>query len=121
MKFCLAPQCSNRVPSGAGAYCADHGRTQQQARRGSAVERGYTWRWTCEAQQFLREFPLCGMRPGGQAPVMSQCQIQQWVTPATLVDHVIPHRGDQTLFWDRERNWQALCRECHDAKTRAGR
>lgn len=35
---------------------------------------------------------------------------------ATVVDHIIPHRGDQKLFWDRS-NWQALCKSCHDSKT----
>jgi 5-methylcytosine-specific restriction protein A len=35
---------------------------------------------------------------------------------ATVVDHIIPHRGDEKLFWDRD-NWQALCKSCHDHKT----
>lgn len=35
---------------------------------------------------------------------------------ATVVDHIIPHRGDQKLFWD-QRNWQSLCKQCHDRKT----
>ncbi|WP_456297628.1 HNH endonuclease signature motif containing protein [Kineothrix alysoides] len=35
---------------------------------------------------------------------------------ATVVDHVIPHRGDPILFWDK-RNWQPLCKTCHDKKT----
>jgi 5-methylcytosine-specific restriction protein A len=51
---------------------------------------------------------------------MSRCHDEQRVTPTQVVDHVAPHRGDEMLFWDRERNWQALCRACHDAKTRAG-
>ena len=29
----------------------------------------------------------------------------------------IPHRGDEKLFWDRS-NWRALCKRCHDQKTR---
>ena len=33
--------------------------------------------------------------------------------PATLVDHIIPHKGDQALFWDW-RNWQSLCTPCHN-------
>ena len=41
------------------------------------------------------------------------------LTPATVVDHVIPHRGDQKLFWDED-NWQALCKSCHDRKTGHG-
>jgi len=35
---------------------------------------------------------------------------------ATVVDHVIPHRGDAALMWDKS-NWQALCKHCHDCKT----
>ena len=35
---------------------------------------------------------------------------------ATVVDHIIPHRGDDALFWDQS-NWQALCKKCHDKKT----
>jgi hypothetical protein len=35
------------------------------------------------------------------------------ITPATVVDHIIPHRGDQELFWDRS-NWQPLCAPHHD-------
>nr|DAE96978.1 MAG TPA: HNH endonuclease [Caudoviricetes sp.] len=38
------------------------------------------------------------------------------IVPATEVDHIIPHRGDQKLFWDMS-NWQALCHNCHSAKT----
>lgn len=37
---------------------------------------------------------------------------------ATVVDHVIPHRGDQALFWDTS-NWQPLCRRCHDGRKQA--
>ena len=38
--------------------------------------------------------------------------------PATDVDHIVPHRGDMSLFWDVN-NWQALCHECHARKTYA--
>lgn len=30
-----------------------------------------------------------------------------------VVDHIIPHKGDQKLFWDRK-NWQVLCPDHHD-------
>lgn len=30
-----------------------------------------------------------------------------------MVDHIIPHKGDMTLFWDPD-NWQSLCFWCHD-------
>jgi 5-methylcytosine-specific restriction protein A len=35
-----------------------------------------------------------------------------------VVDHIVPHRGDLTVFWDRSR-WQALCASCHGRKTAA--
>ena len=38
------------------------------------------------------------------------------MTASTTVDHIIPHKGDRKLFWDKT-NWQALCKPCHDAKT----
>ena len=41
------------------------------------------------------------------------------VVPAIVVDHIIPHRGNQRLFWDMK-NWQPLCKDCHDRKTGSG-
>jgi len=35
---------------------------------------------------------------------------------ATVVDHIVPHKGDAVLFW-KQSNWQALCRDCHNRKT----
>jgi len=35
---------------------------------------------------------------------------------AEVVDHIIPHRGDMKLFWDRN-NWQGLTKADHDCKT----
>ena len=37
-------------------------------------------------------------------------------TRATVVDHVIPFRGDWELFVN-PRNHQSLCKSCHDRKT----
>lgn len=36
--------------------------------------------------------------------------------PATDLDHIIPHRGSEKLFWDQS-NWQGLCHSCHSKKT----
>lgn len=88
--------------------------------RRSAYARGYSKTWDREARAFRREFPLCGMRPDGQAPVMSDCHARGIVTPATQTDHVVPHRGDRVLFWDRDGNWQALCAACGARKSQAG-
>lgn len=54
---------------------------------------------------FLAAHPLC-----------VRCQSEGKIVPATVVDHIIPHRGDQKLFWD-QKNWQPLCKSCHDTKT----
>jgi 5-methylcytosine-specific restriction protein A len=41
------------------------------------------------------------------------CLARGRTTAATVVDHKIPHKGDQVLFWDQA-NWQSLCADDHD-------
>jgi len=38
------------------------------------------------------------------------------VTNATVVDHIIPHKGDYKLMYDQN-NLQSLCKYHHDVKT----
>lgn len=38
------------------------------------------------------------------------------LVPATVVDHITPHKGNSELFWDSA-NWQSLCESCHNRKT----
>jgi 5-methylcytosine-specific restriction endonuclease McrA len=66
--------------------------------------RGYGCRWQKARDQYLRLHPLCVycLERDGR-PVA-----------ARIVDHKVPHRGDERLFWDVE-NWQALCKPCHDS------
>lgn len=73
--------------------------------RGSSTERGYGYRWQQTRAGYLAKHPLC-----------AHCKLEGRVEPATDLDHIIPHKGDQTLFWDRE-NWQGLCRMHHSRKT----
>ena len=75
--------------------------------RPSAARRGYGPRWRRARAAFLAQHPLC-----------AACRAQGRVVPATVVDHVVPHRGDQRLFWD-ESNWAPACKPCHDAQDRA--
>ena len=35
------------------------------------------------------------------------------IVPATVVDHITPHKGDPVLFWDSANNWQSLCADHH--------
>ena len=65
----------------------------------------YGRRWQRVRAAFLREHPLC----------VEHERKGEYVA-ATDVDHRVPHRGDQDLFWSAE-NWQSLCHACHAAKT----
>lgn len=53
-----------------------------------------------------------------------RCRRIEGNTSLLVADHVKPHRGDETMFWDAE-NLQCLCKPCHDrdkqAEERAGR
>lgn len=71
--------------------------------RRTSSERGYTWRWHKARTAFLRENPLCVM-----------CRAEGRTTEAQVVDHIVPHRGDEKLFWDRS-NWQSLCKPHHNS------
>jgi 5-methylcytosine-specific restriction protein A len=78
--------------------------------RPSAARRGYGRPWRRARAAFLAQHPLC-----------VACRAQGRVVAASVVDHVVPHRGDQRLFWDTG-NWAPSCKPCHDAKTaREGR
>jgi 5-methylcytosine-specific restriction protein A len=73
--------------------------------RPSAAERGYGWRWQRVRAAYLAANPLC-----------VHCQADGRITEATVVDHIIPHKGDEALFYE-EGNFQSLCKRCHDVKT----
>lgn len=72
----------------------------------TTAERGYGGRWQKARAVFLDRNPLCIF-----------CARNGRVEVANVVDHVIPHEGDQKLFWDRS-NWQSLCKPCHDSTKR---
>ena len=103
---CRYPGCPNLCDK--GVYCSKHMQFSSDRMRGGAEARGYPSRWRKARAAFLQRNPLC-----------NECMKHGRLTPATVVDHVIPHRGDQKLFWDED-NWQALCKSCHDRKTGLG-
>lgn len=62
----------------------------------TASQRGYNYEWQKARLVHLQQHPLC-----------VYCERVGRVTACVLVDHVIAHPGDMTLFWDRA-NWQTL-------------
>jgi len=109
---CRKPGCSKLSE---GGYCPEHLRkrdldTKTKARnydnlRGTRTERGYDNRWLKAAAVFKKENPLCVI-----------CEKEGVYTPVYCVDHIVPHKGDMELFWDKS-NWQSCCKTCHDRKT----
>lgn len=72
----------------------------------TTAERGYGGKWQRARLAYLAKHPLCRL-----------CEAQGRVTAATVVDHILPHRGDMVLFWASTTNWQPLCKSCHSIKT----
>lgn len=90
-------------------WCPRHKPQRKERRSAESVD----WhRWyklpifakTLRPQQLLRE-PFC-----------RECARFGLRVPATDVDHIIPHRGDWSLFTDPD-NLQSLCHSCHSRKT----
>lgn len=72
---------------------------------GERTTRMYGHRWRKERLRFLMQHPLC-----------VDCKAEGITLEATEVDHRVPHRGDEELFWDQN-NWQPLCKSHHSKKT----
>ena len=118
--ICQEPGCTAMTKR--GRYCAKHraerAKTKEQRakakaseydqQRGNASARGYDKRWQRARLAYLQENPLCAI-----------CKQKGITMAASVVDHIVPHRGDRGLFWDTE-NWQSLCITCHNSKTARG-
>lgn len=121
-RVCLCPGC-NLLTQERNGFCLKHqeyaekreqdrlekARVTSESRRGSSTQRGYDSKWRKAREAFLKENPFCA----------EHLKLGQYI-PATVVDHIEPHKGDLKLFWNR-RNWQSLCRVCHNRKTWGGR
>lgn len=104
--ICRHPGCGKLIDD--PGFCEAHvkqRRREVDARRGTSTQRGYGYRWQQARRDFLAEFPLC-----------SECEKAGRLTPATVVDHIDPHKGDESKFWNRG-NWAPMCKPCHDRKT----
>jgi len=47
-------------------------------------------------------------------PLCAYCIDQGLTTEARIVDHIKPHKGDISIFYDQA-NLQSLCKKCHDS------
>lgn len=94
--------CGRIVAHGERCACQIAATRERNARhdqrRPSSRQRGYDHDWRKARRDFLAAHPYCAM-----------CG-----APSTTVDHIVAHRGDVALFWNR-RNWQALCARCHNS------
>jgi len=61
-----------------------------------------TAKWRRRAKRQLREHPLC-----------AKCANRGVVTPASIADHIEPHRGRYEFFWFGD--LQSLCANCHNS------
>ncbi len=101
---CTHPGCSALVHG--GSRCPKHPYVMQRRAAAREYNKWYkTARWRKNRASFLARNPLC---------VKHYAKGQ--MVPATVVDHKIPHKGDETLFWDQT-NWQGMCTRCHNQKT----
>ena len=78
-----------------------------RAGKQSSTQRGYGYKWQQARKRYLQAHPLCVF-----------CQQQGRVTAADVVDHIVPHQGNDNLFWDTN-NWQPLCASCHSSTKQA--
>lgn len=98
--------CGHRIASGTLCPCEERRSKERKARhdakRPSSSERGYDGKWAKERAAYLAVHTRC-----------VRCN-----APSTVVDHIVPHRGDRQLFWSRS-NWQPLCTPCHSRAKQA--
>ena len=121
---CRHPGCRAITRSG---LCPDHAEVANRrmaerwsvadSRRGTASARGYGARWQRYRVAFLSQYPWCGNTPTDSRQLAYGCMSKGIVTAASVVDHIVPAAERPDLFW-LPSNHQALCKACHDTKTR---
>lgn len=107
LKKCAEPSCRQLIRG--ASRCEKHVKKDRGRSKASQDAHAlYDWRWQQASKRYRAEHPLC-----------VACAAQGRTAPTACTDHVVPHRGDLTLFWD-ESNWQSLCDACHRSKTARG-
>ena len=93
-RLCSTPRCSNLQP------CSQHHRKPFAGARRTNAAFFTTGRWKRGRVAHLAAEPMC----------------RQCGSVASVVDHIIPPKGNEAAFFD-EANWQSMCAGCHNAKT----
>ncbi len=100
-KPCTYPGC-NKLAS-KGSRCKDHAYNKQGGTSAPEIKRLYnSAMWKRARAIYLQNQIWC-----------IHCLKRGRHTAATVVDHIKPHKGDPQLFFDLK-NWQPLCKPCHD-------
>ena len=107
-KPCSHPGCRELTNE---RFCAVHKKKEQQyvdKLRGTAHERGYTYRWSKYAKWFLKQpgNQICKLRLDNGCTLVANC-----------VDHIQPVGKDDPLFWEGS-NHQSSCIHCNSVKGR---
>jgi 5-methylcytosine-specific restriction protein A len=108
MRPCATPQCCNLV-EGAASRCPEHERKhgkRDRQWRGSAQERGYTFRWAQASKRWLSHHPWC-----------VRCEAMGIRKLADLTDHIVPVQNASDPLFFKEINFQSLCVVHHSEKT----
>lgn len=115
LRPCPAFGCGELTTDG---RCAAHKQQQARAsdaRRGTAQQRGYTYRWSQISKRFLERFPICGMRAdGARYREHSLCTQQGRLVKAECTDHILARQFGGT---DDQSNLQSLCQKCNVLKS----
>ena len=108
-KICMKAGCGRAAINGKD-FCTKHIALQAQrdnrklfTKRGKSSEYHRLYEsaeWRKRRAAFLKKYPTCFI-----------CG-----KPATIADHIVPHRGDLNLFYD-DSNLQPMCQSCHSRKT----
>lgn len=105
LRPCKYPGCPELTE---GYYCKEHQR--EMNREYNRSNRPYKKLYNSSRWKELRQYRL------NTQPLCVECLKNDRITPATVVDHIKPHKGDEELFYDFN-NLQSLCKSCHDRKT----
>lgn len=109
-KICSATGC-NRLTEGNNKYCSLH---QYLNTRDEEKRREYFASATSDFQHLYASAKWKALQ---ESQLRNYPQCEKCGDKATEVHHVIPHRGNEDLFYDPS-NLISLCHTCHSEETR---